>query len=275
MRLWTLELLGGLTARRGEQKLARFRTQQTGALLAYLATHLGPHPRGELAERFWPGKEEDEARQSLSTALNWLRDTLEGDKTARAASPVFAADKLCVGLADGAVTTDVAAFETLAARARQGKGAERLEGLTEAARLYRGPFLAGYADFNANMPWIAPIRERLEAAHYQARLGLAEAQAKAGETREALLTALELVEAAPLDERARRLALGLAMQAGELGAAATHEAVLRAMRDEGALWGEGAAHLAALSAHFGRRCRRTSGACRRRGKRRQQGRRAR
>jgi hypothetical protein len=45
--VWRIELFGGLRARRGDQVVTRFRTQKTGALLAYLAyycqrTHPAP-----------------------------------------------------------------------------------------------------------------------------------------------------------------------------------------------------------------------------------------
>jgi DNA-binding SARP family transcriptional activator len=37
---WRIELLGGLRATRGDQDISRFRSQKTGALVAYLAYHL-------------------------------------------------------------------------------------------------------------------------------------------------------------------------------------------------------------------------------------------
>lgn len=39
------------------------------ALLAWLALHPGPQPRGELAPRFWPDVLDESARQSLRNAL--------------------------------------------------------------------------------------------------------------------------------------------------------------------------------------------------------------
>ena len=40
--MWTIQLLGGLAARRSQQEVTRFRTQKSAALLAYLAFHAAP-----------------------------------------------------------------------------------------------------------------------------------------------------------------------------------------------------------------------------------------
>jgi DNA-binding SARP family transcriptional activator len=48
---WRIEMLGWLRASQGDRLLTRFRSQQTGALLAYLAYHPDrPHPRELLVE---------------------------------------------------------------------------------------------------------------------------------------------------------------------------------------------------------------------------------
>ncbi|MHC4829206.1 MAG: hypothetical protein ACYTFT_02445, partial [Planctomycetota bacterium] len=53
---WTLQLLGGIEARRGDAVVDRFRTQKAAALLAYLALRPGtPIPRERLVESLWPG----------------------------------------------------------------------------------------------------------------------------------------------------------------------------------------------------------------------------
>src|SRR2546423_1699113 len=76
--MWRLTLLGGLRAERGNETVTRFRTQKSGALLAYLAlfSHRS-HPREELAELFWPDLDPDAARTNLRTALSSLRQQLE------------------------------------------------------------------------------------------------------------------------------------------------------------------------------------------------------
>jgi len=50
-----IELLGGLRVRQGNRVITRFRTQKTGALLAYLALHSQfPQSREVLLEHLWP-----------------------------------------------------------------------------------------------------------------------------------------------------------------------------------------------------------------------------
>src|SRR5205085_1265841 len=75
-----LQLLGPPRAWRDEQSLA-FKTRTTLALLAYLAAERGLHPRGQLAALLWPDRAEAEARNSLRSALVYLRQAL-GDADA-------------------------------------------------------------------------------------------------------------------------------------------------------------------------------------------------
>src|SRR5213075_2892563 len=94
---WSIELFGGLRARQGERVINRFRTQKTGALLAYLAYFRGhSHSREVLIELFWPDASEDSARHSLSLALSSLRGQLE--PPGAVAGSVIIADKLSVEL---------------------------------------------------------------------------------------------------------------------------------------------------------------------------------
>src|SRR5260370_27731045 len=53
-----------------------FRTKKALALLAYLALHPGPHPRERLADLLWPDADVADARASLRTALNYMRQAL-------------------------------------------------------------------------------------------------------------------------------------------------------------------------------------------------------
>jgi DNA-binding SARP family transcriptional activator len=126
---WTIEMLGGFRARRGERVVERFRTHKTAALLAFLA-HRGerPHPREELIEMLWPGAEPEAGRNSLSQALSALRAQLEPPGTP--ASSVLAATRAAVGLAPGAAATDARAFEEALARGDR----------AAAVALYAGPW---------------------------------------------------------------------------------------------------------------------------------------
>src|SRR5213592_4133891 len=76
--LWLIEMLGWLRAVQGDRVVSRFRTQKTGALLAYLAYHLHrSHPREALIELFWPEMALAAGRNNLSKALTSLRHQLE------------------------------------------------------------------------------------------------------------------------------------------------------------------------------------------------------
>ena len=72
-----IRLLGELSVQQGDRLITRFRTQKTGALLAYLAYHGHRlHAREELVELLWPD-DPDTGRHKLSVALSSLRQELE------------------------------------------------------------------------------------------------------------------------------------------------------------------------------------------------------
>src|SRR5688500_9398059 len=108
---WQILLLGELQAEHtGGRARIRFRTQKTGALLAYLAYHRQRATlRDELVELLWPDSDPRAGRNSLNTALSWLRRQLEPD--AGTGGAVLTADRTSVRLCPRAATTDVAQFE--------------------------------------------------------------------------------------------------------------------------------------------------------------------
>src|SRR5437763_16374748 len=79
--MWTIQLLGGLAARRSQQEITRFRTQKSASLLAFLAFDAAPHslpqPHDMLIEMIWPETEPEAGRNNLSKALSFLRRVLE------------------------------------------------------------------------------------------------------------------------------------------------------------------------------------------------------
>src|SRR6476646_8895959 len=76
--IWTVQLLGGLRARRGDQEIARFSTQKNAMLLAYLAYYRHQqHPREVLLELLWPDCDPEAGKKRLRTALWSLRRQLE------------------------------------------------------------------------------------------------------------------------------------------------------------------------------------------------------
>jgi class 3 adenylate cyclase len=152
---WKITLLGGLSAQQPDQTITRFRNRKVAALLAYLAFHLRQaHPREVLIEMLWPETQIDAGRNSLSSALSWLRHQLEPPGTP--AGSVLRADRFSVGLNPAMVTTDVPEFErALEAEAKAASAAERVEHLTRAVERYPGRLLPGYYE-----EWITPERER-------------------------------------------------------------------------------------------------------------------
>lgn len=93
-----------------ERLIPCFRTQQTGALLAFLAYHCHQsHSRETLIELFWPEREPETGWHNLSNALSSLRNQLEPPGVLGGSCII--ADRFSVELNPEAFTTDVAEFE--------------------------------------------------------------------------------------------------------------------------------------------------------------------
>lgn len=133
-----LRLLGGLEIERaGRIELARLPSRAAALLLARLA--LQPrrqHPREELVELLWPGVELDVGRNRLRQTLSTLRALLETPD-----EPLFSADRHQISLLPGALSSDVADFES-----------------TGALIHYGGDLLPGHFD-----DWVVAERHRLAA----------------------------------------------------------------------------------------------------------------
>src|SRR5690348_5365690 len=94
---WRIEMMGQLRALAADRTITRFRTQKTGALLAYLAYHRDRlHPRELLIDTLWPDCELQAGRHSLSQALSSLRNQFEPPGVP--AGTVIVADRAQVGL---------------------------------------------------------------------------------------------------------------------------------------------------------------------------------
>ena len=195
---WRITLLGGLRAERGDQVVTRFRTQKTGALLAYLAYHLPrSHSRDHLIELLWPEADLEASSHSLSTALSWLRRLLEAP--GQPPGTVVVTDRTSVRLNPEAVSTDLAEFEAALHAAAAGSEAERREGLARAVTLYRGELLAGSYE-----SWVLGQREWLAETYFQALGRLVTLLEGEGDLPHALEYARQGVLADPLREEGRR-----------------------------------------------------------------------
>src|SRR5579871_6938012 len=106
---WQIQLFGNLCVPQRERHITRFRSQQTGALLADRAYHRHQsHSRESLIEIFWPESEPETGRHNLSNALSSLRNQLEPPGVP--GGSVIIADCFSVERNPEAVTTDVAEF---------------------------------------------------------------------------------------------------------------------------------------------------------------------
>jgi predicted ATPase/DNA-binding SARP family transcriptional activator len=212
--LWRVELLGGLRAQCADRTVTRFRTQQTAALLAYLAYHLDrPHPHEVLAEMLWPWASPAARRESLNAALASLQRQMEPPGNLEGA--VVKADPFSVQLDPQAVTTDVSEFRAaLQAAERAATEAERLQALSDAVGLYRGPLLPGH-----HQEWVPPEQERLADLYLEAVLQLTKALEEAGEPDAALDHARRAIVVEPLREEGHREAMRLLIAARQPEAA--------------------------------------------------------
>lgn len=157
--LWRFHLLGELRAVQSDRVITRFRTAKTGGLMAYLVLYRNRvHSRDTLLDLFWPDSNVTAARNSLSVALNSLRQQFEPIPTPGSGplGDFLIADRTTVHLCADALSSDVADFET----AVSSVASPELDHLLQAERLYGGELLPGYFD-----DWVVAERERIEALY--------------------------------------------------------------------------------------------------------------
>ena len=194
-------------------------TRKAIALLAYLAVAPERHGRDAVAGLLWPDYDTEHARGALRRTLSTLN---------KAVGPGWlAADRTTVGFARTSFFLDVDRFGELLAGCRdhghppEGACAACVEPLTEAARLHRGDFLAGFGlrDSTSFDDWQYFQAERLrrELAGALERL----AQALIGQRRwdDAVDAARRWLALDPLHEPAHRQLMRIYAWSGRRGAA--------------------------------------------------------
>src|SRR5262245_42195471 len=204
-----LTLLGGFRARLDPVTPLALPTRKTQALLAYLALPPGSaQPRDKLASLLWGNAVETTARTNLRQTLYALRKSL------RDADPQpLTVDGETVTLGASAVTIDVREFEQRAAEATP-------TALGEAAALYQGDFLEGFAVQEEPFDdWLLGHRERLREMALRSLAALLAHQRAAGSIDSAVQTALRLLELDPLQEPIHRALMGLYVETGRRGSA--------------------------------------------------------
>jgi DNA-binding SARP family transcriptional activator/Tfp pilus assembly protein PilF len=198
-----LTTLGRSTLRRDGEELASVAAQkQKFALLAYLAIE-GHASRDHLVALFWPERDEDKARHSLSQALYALKRELGEECVRVEGESVAAAAEAC--------TVDAKELEEAAA-------AERWETVTE---LYRGPFLdqfylPGSPEFES---WCSSTRIRLARQACRAFRHVVERRMSAEDIPGALGMAARWATLEPLEDEAQHTLISLLARSGDRAAA--------------------------------------------------------
>ena len=214
--VWQIQLFGGLSLTRGDETIARFRSQKFGLLLAYLS--LFPkrsHSREELADLLWPDADSETGRVNLRTALASLRRQLEPPGTP-AGSVLQTENRSHVRLNPQTVSSDVSEFEAalvLAARTAKENAGETIARLTRAVQFYNGPLLPGSYD-----DWALSERDRLAEAHLRALRQLV-LLTRDGDSDQALDFARRAVSADPLREESHGAVIQLLMESGQVSLA--------------------------------------------------------
>lgn len=192
----------GAVRRDGEDLPGVTAQKQRFALLAYLGVEVRAS-RDRLLALFWPNREEEKARHSLSQALYALKREL-GEECLR-----IEGDSVALNAA--ACTVDATQLETAAENGDWRRVVE----------LYQGPFLEqfslpGAGDFEE---WLANTRAGLaRLAHHGFRNVIAE-WLTAGDTAAALKEAWRWTTLEPLDDEAQHTLIGLLAASGDRTAA--------------------------------------------------------
>lgn len=222
-------LLGGLRVEAGNEVVTRFRTQKTGALLAYLALHVQrAHSREELADLFWPDIDPEAARANLRSALSSLRRQIEPPGTVEAGAVLVTRGHFEVYLNPASVAVDAIRFDrAISAANRTATPAEKARLREEAVALYRGPLLPGFYE-----PWALQERNRLVETLGRTLVGLATYYAEIGNWNETLVHARRAIAEDPLAEEAHAYVIRALMASGQTSAAQRQFEEMTAVLDE-------------------------------------------
>ena len=204
-------------------------SQKAQALLCYLAAEADrSFARGQIIALLWEESSEREGRNSLSTVLTRLRQSLP-------VFPLRAEGDTLAWQADSEVRVDLHEFQSashsvqLDRGAHAGDAAQRMQRLEQAAGLYRGDFLDGFSvrDSESYDEWLRLERERWQQRWLNVLDQLIEGYAAAGAWTQALEHARRATAADPLQERFHRALMQLHYQAGDRGAALAQYRICR------------------------------------------------
>jgi DNA-binding SARP family transcriptional activator len=225
--LWRIELFGGLSAGRPEQRITRFPTRRAGALLGFLACHPRQHPlRDALTELLWPEDDLPVARHKLSVTLSVLRGLLEPPGISDGS--VLIANRLSVGLNSTSVSIDVSEFESALEAAAAAPEPDRVRHLTTAVDGFGGRILCGYSG-----DWIDARQRALDEQFFRATREIISILEESRDSERALHYAHRAVEMDALREDAHRDVIRLRLSLGDAaGARRQYERLEEILREE-------------------------------------------
>lgn len=235
MHYLSLRLLGPPQLLHAQLGQIALQNRKALALLTYLAVEAPAAPSREtMLALLWPELPDAEARNNLRVTVAWLHRRLADGLHGR--PPLLRSTRLALQLnPDVDVWFDLGAFYALVRAAGQHQHPQHddcdacQERLTQAAALYRGELLAGFAldgcpEFEA---WLLVQRER---AHMQALTlleDLTRGYAARGQLAEAEASARRLLALDPLQEAAHRQLMRLLLGQGRRAAALAQFATCR------------------------------------------------
>ncbi|HEX6556698.1 MAG TPA: AAA family ATPase [Ktedonobacteraceae bacterium] len=218
-----LSLFGVPVVKHGQTTLT-FSTRKALALLVYLAVEGGLHTRKALSEAFWAELDAKHGRAALRATLLELRRLFERSQEANEGAHLrIEGETLGIAL-DGSLLVDLRlveaagklverGVESLAGQARE----ERLSQLEEAARLVRGPFLAGFTlrDSQFFDDWSTQHREYWHRRVSQVFDALSSLYEHGGEVERAIESVTRWLGFDPLNEEGYRRLMRLRFAQGD------------------------------------------------------------
>jgi DNA-binding SARP family transcriptional activator/tetratricopeptide (TPR) repeat protein len=226
MRHLSLSFLGGFQVMLDGQPVTAFGTDKVRALLAYLAVEAGrAHRRTGLAGMFWPELSDERAAANLRQSLLRLRQALGEDAAPQPFLSLNGQDVQFNSLSSHRL--DVADFQELLRAADQHRhGPDEacsacIGWLRQAADLYRGDLLAGFAprDCLPFEEWQLVQQEALHGKALAALAQLATYYERSGEPALVLEYARRLVALEPWQEQAQMQVMAALVQCGQDAAA--------------------------------------------------------
>jgi DNA-binding SARP family transcriptional activator len=236
-----LSLFGVPVVKHGETTLT-FSTRKALALLVYLAVEGGLHTRKALSEAFWAELDAKHGRAALRATLLELRRLFECSHDASERAHLRS-ERDTLGIEqDGSLLVDLRLVESASKLVERGVASlsgqarkELLQRLEQAARLVRGPFLAGFTlrDSQFFDDWSTQHREYWHLRASQVFDALSLLYEQGGEVERAIETVNRWLGFDPLTEEGYRRLMRLRFSQGDrVGALRAYSRCRTAMAEE-------------------------------------------